>query len=95
MAETENLTRKKRVRAAHRASVTRMITQLLSAEGGADLPKLKHKRQALAAKTELLSKLDEEIVETVHESELEEEVEVADTVRERIELIIIELDSVY
>ena len=32
-------------------------------------------------------------MEAVHESELEEEVEVADTVRERIELIIIELDS--
>ena len=95
MAERENLTRKRRVRAANHAYVTRMITQvqeLLSAEGGADPPKLKRKRQALAVKTELLNKLDEEIVEVVHESELEE-VEVADTVREWIELIIIELDS--
>ena len=64
--------------------------ELLSVEGGADPPKLKHKRQALTAKSELLSKLDEEIVEAVHESKLEK---VADTVREWIELIIIELDS--
>ena len=96
MAETENLGRKKKMRAAHRASATRMIAQaqeLLDAEGGADPPKLKHKRQALAAKAELLSKLDEEIVEATHEDELEEEVETADTVRERIELTMIKLDS--
>ena len=95
MSETENLTRKKKVRAAHCASVTCMITQaqeLLSAEGGVDPPKLRHKREALAAKAELLMKLDKEIVEAVHEDELEE-VGAADAVRERIKFIVIELDS--
>lgn len=83
MAKTKNLIWKKKVRAAHHASVTCMITQaqeLLSAEGGADLTKLRHKREALAVKVKLLRKLDEEIVEAVHEDELEEEVDGADTV---------------
>ena len=57
-----------------------------------DPPKLRHEMEALAAKGELLRKLDEEIVEVVHEDELEE-VEGAYTVQEHIELIIIELDS--
>ena len=54
--------------------------ELLSAEGGADLTKLRHKREALAAKVKLLRKSDEEIVEAVHGDELEEEVDGADTV---------------
>ena len=90
----ENLARKKKVRAAHRASVTRMIGQaneLLSAKGRLESAKLKQKREALAAKAELLNKLDADIMEAVGEDDLEEEIEVADTVRERIELAIIEL----
>ena len=96
MAERENLGRKKKVRAAHRASVTRMIAQaqeLLSSEDGLEPAKLKQKREALAAKAELLNKLDADIVEAVDEDELEEEIDGADAVRERIELTIIELDS--
>ncbi len=96
MTDADGLTRKKKVRAAHRASVTRMMAQaqeLLSAEDGLDLPKLRHKREGMAAKAELLGKLDEEIVEVVHEDELEGEVEGADLVRERIELTLIEVDS--
>ena len=96
MAETEELSRKKKVRAAHRASATRMMAQareLLNAEEGFDPPKLKHKRDALAAKAELLGRLDEEIADAVHEDELEEEIEGADTVKERIELAIIDLDG--
>ena len=96
MAETADLSRKKRVRAAHRASVTRMVDQvqeMLSSEEGLNVAKLKQKRRALQTKTELLNKLDEEIVEMVPEDGLEEEVEQADIVRERIELAIIDLDS--
>ena len=90
----ENLARKKKVRAAHRASVTRMIGQaneLLNAEGRLESAKLKQKREALTAKAELLNKLDADIVEAVGEDYLEEKIEVADTVQERIELAIIEL----
>ena len=50
---------RKKVRAVHRASVTRMIAQIremLSAEGGVDPPKLNHKKLSLSAKAELLRK---------------------------------------
>ena len=96
MTEKETLGRRKKVRAAHRASVTRMIAQtqdLLGSEDGIEPTKLKQKREALAAKAELLNKLDADIVEAVDEDELDEEIDSADTVRERIELAIIELDS--
>lgn len=92
----EGLARKKKVRAAHRASVTRMVGQareLLSAETGSEPARLKQKRDALVAKAELLIKLDADILEDIHEDELEGEIDGADAVRERIELTIIELDS--
>ena len=96
MTETGGLSRKKKVRAAHQASVTRMIDQvreMLSSGEGLNAAKLKQKKQALQAKTELLNKLDEEIVEMVPEDGLDEEVEQADSVRKRIELAIIDLNS--
>ena len=96
MTETGGLSRKKEVRAAHQASVTRMIDQvqkMLSSEEGLNAAQLKQRKQALQAKTKLLNKLDEEIVEMVPEDELDEEVEQADLVRERIELAIIELNG--
>ena len=96
MADQENLSRKKKVRAAHRASATRMLaqaTELMSTDGGLQPAKLKQKREALAAKAELLNKLDAEVVEAIDEDDLEEEIEAADTIRDRIELTIIELDG--
>ena len=97
MSEAEALSRKKKMRGAHRSSVTRMITQveeLLRAEPEElNVSQLKQKRQALVGKTELLTKLDEEILTTIEEDGLEDEVEQADLVRERIELTIINLDS--
>ena len=95
VTESPTLGRKRKVRAAHRASVTRMIglaQELLGMEGAPDPAKLKQKRDALAAKAELLKGLDGEIVGEIHEDELEGEVENADTIQERIELVIIELD---
>ena len=97
MSTAEELSRKKKMRGAYRSSVTRMITQveeLLRAEPGElNVSQLKQKRQALVGKTELLTKLDEEIQATIEEDGLEDEVEQADLVRERIELTIINLDS--
>lgn len=95
MTDPDSVSRKKKVRAAHRASVTRMMAQAqdLTAEEGLDLPKLRHKREGIAAKAQILGKLDQEIVEEVHEDNLESEIEGADLVRERIELAIMELDS--
>ena len=86
MTETaEGLSRKKKVRAAHRASVTRMIGQAretLEESEGYEIAKLTQKKDALAAKAELLRKLDEEIVKVVNEDELESEIERADEIRE-------------
>ena len=96
MAESPTLSRKKKVRAAHRASVTRMIglaQEMLGDEAAPDPTKLKQKRDALAAKAELLKGLDAEIVGEIHEDELEGEVENADMIQERIELAILELNT--
>ena len=96
MTETGGLSRKKKVRAAHRASVTRTIDQvqeMLSSGESLNEAKLKQKKQALQSKTELLNKLDEEIAEIVPEDGLDEEVEQADAVRERIKLAIIDLNG--
>ena len=84
------------MRAAYRASVTRMIAQtqdLLGSEDGIEPTKLKQKCKALVAKAERLNKLDADIVEAVDEDELDEEINSANTVRERIQLAFIELDS--
>lgn len=59
MSETDSLSRKKKIRAAHRASATRMIAaveDLLAADEELDIPKLKQKEQAIEGKTELLMK---------------------------------------
>ncbi len=86
MSEAKRLSRRNKVRAAHQASVTRMMAQaqemLRESSGEMDVPNLKQKRQALQAKAELLSKLDEESVEMVEEDGLNGEVEQADIVRE-------------
>ena len=93
-----SLSRRKRIRAAHRASATRMIRlaeELLDAEVGADLfTRLKQRRDALAAKGAILRTLDEEILGLVDEGDLEEEIDTADIIQERIELISIELERV-
>ena len=101
MSDAEVLSRKKRVRAAHRASAKRMITQardlLETRADGAGVPnaqRLRQSRQALQAKVDLLAKLDEEIVGLVGDDDLEEEIDQADRYREDIELAIIEIDSV-
>jgi len=75
MAEEEKrrlLARKKRVRAAHRGSVTRIIGQVEEAIASADTCRLKQLRQSLSDKSSVLSKLDDELIELVEEEELEE-----------------------
>jgi hypothetical protein len=90
MADAEVLSRKKKLRAAYRASATRMIAQAqgMMPDSGEeiDMSKLSQKRQALQAKTEVLNKLDEELMEMVAEDALEEEIEQA-VVRERRAII--------
>lgn len=68
------------------------VEDLLAADEELDIPKLKQKEQTLEGKTELLSKLDEEIMEMIGEDELDDEVGQNDEIRERIELAVIKLD---
>ena len=59
----------------------------------ADVGRLKQLRQSLKNKIDVLSKLDEELLLSVGEEELDYEIEQADIVRERAELAIIQLDE--
>ena len=87
--------RKKSVRAAHRSSVTRTIAAVNAIIGPdstaeVDVPKLKQKERLLKTKIEVLAKLDEEILESAPEEELEEEVQQAD---ENIELAVSQISE--
>ena len=87
--------RKKRVRAAHRGSVTRLTGQLEEVIGSGDTCKLKLLRNSLTDKQHIiLAKLDEELTELVSDEQLEAEVEESDLYRERVGLAIISLDDV-
>ena len=87
------MTHTKQIHAAHRGAVTRLINQIDEALLAADTGKLKQLRQSLKNKIDVLSKLDEELLLSVGEEELDYEIEQADIVRERAELAIIQLDE--
>ena len=83
MPETEGLARKRKVRAAHRGSVTRIVGQVYEGlESGEtlNLPRLRQQRSQLSGKLDVLSKLDDELIEMVAEDELGTEVEQADII---------------
>ncbi len=85
--------RTKRIRAAHRGAVTRLINQLEDALTSADVGRLKQLKQSLSGKLDTLSKLDEELLLRIEEDQLENEIEQADIVREKAELAIIHIDE--
>ena len=76
-------TRTKRIRAAHRGAVTRLINQMDEALLAADVGRLKQLRQSLKNKTDVLLKLDEELLLSVGEDELDYEIEQVDVVGEQ------------
>ena len=91
MPETRRLDRKRKVRVAHRGSMTRIIGQASeSLESGDTLsvPRLRQQKSLLSEKLYVLSKLDDELIEMVAEEELDHEVEQADIIKERIGLCI-------
>ena len=97
MTEAAAVDRKKRVRAAHRGQVTRIIGEVqgnLGSEGGPNVPKLRLQRKSLMDKKELLSRLDEELTDLVELDELEREIEQIDLVREKIEITVLDIDLV-
>ena len=91
----EGLSRKRRVRGGHRASAKRIIVALYEAiETTEDLEsvvtKLEQCRITLKEKLEILKRLDEEILELVEDGEVDDEIEQADTLKERIHVAIID-----
>ena len=85
--------RSKRVRAAHRGSVTRIVGQLENALASRDACKLKQLKQSLIDKSSTLARLDDELIEGVDGDQLEAEVEQADLVKEKICLAVISIEE--
>ena len=91
----ESLSRKRRVRGGHRSSTTRTIAALYEAiEITEDLEsvmtKLEQCKITLKEKLEILKQLDEKILELVEDGDVDNEIEQADTFKERIHVVIIE-----
>jgi hypothetical protein len=90
-ADEARLDRKKKVRAAHRGSVTRIIGQLydnLESLDGPNLPKLRQQRVSLSRKLEVLSELDSAMLDLVDEEDLDLEVEQADIIKDKPSLML-------
>lgn len=90
----EGLNRKRRVRGGHQASTKRIISSLYEAiEATEDLEsvmtKLEQCRITLKEKLETLKQLDEEILGLVEDSKVDNEIEQADTFKERVHVAII------
>ena len=93
---SEQLTRKRRVRAGHKASVSRIMTQVRETRKAEEMniPALKRQMTTLEEKKEIIVKLDEEILQlTLDEGELTEEIVKADEFKEHIELTILEIEG--
>ena len=88
---TEELTKKKRVLAGHRASATRMIGKQLVAESP-NAVKLSQHELSLKEKLETLGQLDAEILDLVEEESIAEEIEQSDEFKERIYSVLVRID---
>lgn len=91
---TEALPRKK-IRAGHRASATRLLNQI-DAALGEDLPNADHLtllKMSLKEKLDTLRSLDSEIVELIPEEELVKEIEQADEYKENVYLALTEINK--
>ena len=96
MPATDGLDRKRKVRAAHRGAVTRIMGQVrdnLDSPDGPNLRRLRQQKSTLSGKLDVLSKLDDELLDLVNEDDLEGEVEQADVIRERIGVCIMDIDD--
>ena len=93
---TEELVKKKRICAGHRASISRMIKkaeELLAAEHP-DTTKLSQLKLSLKEKLEVLSWLDGEILYLAEEEEsITEEIEQSDGIKEGMYSILVRIDG--
>ena len=93
---SEEITRKKRIRAGHKASVSKVIGQAKADldSNDRDPLKLQQQRQKLKEKLEILRKLDSEILDlTADENEISAEIEQTDEFNGDLELTILTLDK--
>ena len=94
----EGLVRKKRLRAGHRGSTTRILNKvdsLLTGEAGSalDLAKLAQLKLTLTEKLETLRRLDQEILDLTKEDGLEDEIEQADSYKEGVYAALVKIDT--
>eukprot|EP00731_Ephydatia_muelleri_P015565 Em0008g1285a len=92
----ENLVQKKRVRAGHRASTTRIIAQAREnmEQEERNTAALTQQMTALKTKLDLLTALDAEILElTLNEDEIAQEIEHADTYKAQLQTMVFELEG--
>ena len=92
------LARKKKIRGGHRASATRMVTQVLDAIEHPDNPestltKLKQCKAALEEKLDTVKQLDADILDEVDETDVENEIDQADVFKEKVQREIIDATS--
>ena len=94
MTEAEKLARKKKLRAGHRASTTRILGQVeppIAAEP-LDVSKINQLKRSLEDKLQSLSDLDQGILELTSEDLIETEIVQADEIRERLYAALMKLE---
>ena len=93
---TENLQKKKRIRAGHRGSATRILSRIDVALGNAmpESDQLSQLRLSLSKKLETLKLLDSEIIELTEDDDLVDEIDQADGYKENVYHAITRIDKV-
>ena len=92
----EGLTKKKRIRAGHKASASRMLRQieeLLAADTQAHTSRLSQLKLSLQEKLDTLKILDGEILDLVEDDALVEEIKQADSFKEGIYAAMISIEK--
>ena len=94
MSEEEQLTRKRRLRAGHRASTTRILGQVEPAitADPIDVSKIIQLKRSLEDKLRSLSDLDQAILDLTPEDSIETEIIQADEIKERLYSALTKLD---
>ena len=93
---SEEITKKKRIRAGHKASATKIIAQVKEGLHSTErnVPKLEQQRQKLKTKYDDLRKLDSDILDTLEaEDDILKEIGQTDLFNDEIELTILLLDE--
>ena len=87
----EGVARKKRIRASHKASTTKMLTRInaLLVEDPPDISKLSQLKLSIQEKLETIKLLHGEMLDIVDEEELTSEIKQADAFKEGVYIIML------